>query len=646
LFAGIPHAGLNACIHYTMNKTIIIKNILLISFASLLGDSRWAGNIRTRCCSKIGKLFGGEFTVSSIRLTLTGRIIVKDLRLRYQGKSMISITLLQGAISMRSALKRKLRLSYIFIDHFNFVIGAAGTGNADALFSPSASKAIPFAKLQRKHYKRLFSLASLLFEQVPSKVGITTAAVVCHFGKTNHEIFLENLSLQSNVYKVTCRTSFPGLSSFLLQGSIDKKQQLFTIEALNSSNPGNGFSFLIPNRNIFFISKRNRLSFSKKGTGQVAIQVSLQDSTFNWNALASKPLDVSLIELEFNCGLTADSFRIDNTSTLKYNEIEMNVSACHYFPEKNVFQAGVFIKDISIAQFLHSFPFFHFTKIYELTFEGTVSGFQLHFEFRLDDPSEYSFSVTTKPGELKLAERPLTWPDINDPFIHEVYDNGKFVRSIHLSDTNKHFLSIDKIPRLLSAIIAYTEDMNFERHCGVDPEFIGYAIIENLTARKFARGGSTITMQLVRNLFLGHNKTIYRKVEEIFITLLLENIFNLPKKRILELYLNIIEFAPGVYGIQEACEYYFLAPPNELCIQDFLVLSYIIPRPKYFLEAFMCSSEQLKCNLKNHIQNYSKRLCECGIITPHDVDALNWNIKIKGKVLSLNMPEPEQYIIT
>jgi hypothetical protein len=621
-----------------MSKIIIIKNILLICLASFFPNSRRACNMRIKSCNKIEKLTGIGFTVSSIGVGINGKIFVKGLKLEFPEKFTIFISRLSLALSIRSFGRRRLRLSHLFIDHIGCTIIGPRKKNREAAHSITSSKDIIISRLQRRHYKRLFSIINFIFEQAPSSVKVNKMAIPCHFSGTSYEVYFEDLYLQNNTYTVTGNSSYPGLSPFNLRGRIDKKQQALTLEMTGASNLADPFSFVIKNKNISFSNKCTRLSFLRKGPSAICVGLSLQDSIINWKALASKPQDVSLLEMQLDCSLIANSFTVENTSTIKYNEIEMNVFASQPFYIGDKFKAGIYVKDISMAELLRSFPCFTFKKIYDLTFEGAISLIEVLFEVRLDEPSDYSFTVTSRSDQLKLAEYPGSWPDITIPFTHEVYDNGNFIRKIELCETNRDFLSFDKIPPLLSTIIAYTEDINFYHHCGVDDYFIGYALIENLEQKKFTRGGSTITMQLVRNLFLDHQKTIFRKIEEIFIALLLENIFNVPKKKILELYLNIIEFAPGIYGINEACQFYFLKPPQLLNLQECLVLSYIIPRPKYFLQAFMCSSEQLKRNLRTHIQSYCEKLCASGIISREDVNALSWSIKIKDKALSLICP--------
>ena len=112
------------------------------------------------------------------------------------------------------------------------------------------------------------------------------------------------------------------------------------------------------------------------------------------------------------------------------------------------------------------------------------------------------------------------------------------------------------------------------------------SIATDIKERSFARGGSTITMQLVKNVFLSRNKTIARKLEEILITWLIENQQIASKDRMFEVYLNIIEWGPMVYGANEASRFYFNKDVSRLTYSESIFLASIVPKPKWFRYSF------------------------------------------------------------
>jgi membrane peptidoglycan carboxypeptidase len=131
---------------------------------------------------------------------------------------------------------------------------------------------------------------------------------------------------------------------------------------------------------------------------------------------------------------------------------------------------------------------------------------------------------------------------------------------------------------LVHAVIT-NEDGGFYRHRGFNTDAVKEAIAENLKAGAFRRGAGTITMQLARNLYLGHDRTLSRKFREVVLAWILEHLTGLSKQRLLEIYLNIIEWGPDVHGAGEAAHWYFDRDPADLTIDEALFLTTLIPSP-------------------------------------------------------------------
>jgi len=132
---------------------------------------------------------------------------------------------------------------------------------------------------------------------------------------------------------------------------------------------------------------------------------------------------------------------------------------------------------------------------------------------------------------------------------------------------------------LKKAVIA-AEDSNFYNHNGIDFVAIQKAFETNQKKNKIKFGGSTITQQLAKNLYLWPERSYIRKILEAYYTLLLE--LYLSKNRILELYLNVIEWGNGIYGAEAAAFYYFKIPAKKLSMQQSIMLAAIIPNPRKY----------------------------------------------------------------
>ncbi|RYZ64065.1 MAG: hypothetical protein EOP09_16560, partial [Proteobacteria bacterium] len=154
------------------------------------------------------------------------------------------------------------------------------------------------------------------------------------------------------------------------------------------------------------------------------------------------------------------------------------------------------------------------------------------------------------------------------------------------------------------ALVA-AEDAKFWRHDGILIDSLLSALESNLKAGRVKFGGSTITMQLAKNLYLDRDKVISRKVQEIALAWVLEQ--NLSKAEILELYANAVEFAPSTYGISKAAKVYFNKSVGEMSVAESLFLASILPSPtRNFSESF-CQA-RISQGLRRRMQNVATGL--------------------------------------
>jgi monofunctional biosynthetic peptidoglycan transglycosylase len=134
-------------------------------------------------------------------------------------------------------------------------------------------------------------------------------------------------------------------------------------------------------------------------------------------------------------------------------------------------------------------------------------------------------------------------------------------------------------PFLVKAVLI-AEDDKFWSHEGFDYEAIQKALERDVKARRLKFGGSTITQQLSRNLYLSPEKSLLRKIREAIITWRMEK--TLPKRRILELYLNLVEWGDGIFGVEAASRHYYKKPSSELSPQEAAQLAAVLPNPRKY----------------------------------------------------------------
>ncbi|HXX65789.1 MAG TPA: biosynthetic peptidoglycan transglycosylase [Polyangiaceae bacterium] len=191
-------------------------------------------------------------------------------------------------------------------------------------------------------------------------------------------------------------------------------------------------------------------------------------------------------------------------------------------------------------------------------------------DLKLDYDIKDSCTVTEVPESLS--------PDqFQRPFVHRIYLPDGLVGDQLTGPGSSNWTPLDQISPYMQVAVLTTEDGAFRKHHGFNRASIRASIIANLKARRFVRGASTITMQLAKNLFLAREKTMARKLEEVVLTEYLEQSFS--KDELMELYLNVIEFGPSIYGITAAADYYFGRTPAELNLAECLFLASLLPSP-------------------------------------------------------------------
>ena len=212
----------------------------------------------------------------------------------------------------------------------------------------------------------------------------------------------------------------------------------------------------------------------------------------------------------------------------------------------------------------------------QIALEGVFAP-ELRLEVDMNHLNDLKLRIEGLPGTCRVTDLGRYSPDhLAERFAQEVRE-GVTKEGIFVGPDSGAYVSIDATTPVLQAATYVTEEGRFYQNKGFDLKLIRGAVRLNLERGRYAYGGSTISQQLVKNLFMTRNKTLSRKLEEAFIVWRMEEV--LTKDRILELYMNCIEYGPNLYGIKRAAEHYFGKKPQELTILESTFLSAIKPHP-------------------------------------------------------------------
>jgi len=201
---------------------------------------------------------------------------------------------------------------------------------------------------------------------------------------------------------------------------------------------------------------------------------------------------------------------------------------------------------------------------------------------RLSDPA--SFVVTQKLDFKPPRHMTPAIERLRGDFVNEVARASGGSRVIEVSPSSPDFIPLADVPPLFLRALLLAEDAGFYGHPGIDLREVPAALLADWARGGAARGASTITQQLAKNLFLSREKHLGRKLQELSLTFLLESA--LGKNRILEIYLNVIEWGPGLFGLRPAARAYFDREPRELTPAQMTFLVSLIPGPVKYQRSF------------------------------------------------------------
>lgn len=340
---------------------------------------------------------------------------------------------------------------------------------------------------------------------------------------------------------------------------------------------------------------------------------------------------VKFAHMVFDSRVTVDknSIALDSSSGLILNSIRVEPYIRLENSKSKIIDLKIHTQPTEATDFFYSLPEGMFEVVRDVEADGTLE-YILNFHFDSDQPDSVVFKSELKKSGFRLTKfGDGNLAKIRGPFRHSVYENDRLFRTFEVGPENPYFTVLDSISPLFQAAVLTSEDGNFYFHGGFNEEAFRKSIAANFKAGRFQRGGSTISMQLVKNVYLTRKKTIARKAEEALIVWLLESNRIVSKARMFEVYLNIVELGPGIYGVAEAAEFYFGKRPAQLDLAESIFLASLLPHPKWYRSSFDTSG-----NLKPHLSDYyrivSQFMLKKNLISQEQFDELKPEIILNG----------------
>lgn len=313
---------------------------------------------------------------------------------------------------------------------------------------------------------------------------------------------------------------------------------------------------------------------------------SVKNLLINHPKIASNDIVVPDAKINADMLIGENYLALDSSSTILLKNATIHPYLKYTLSPNKIYEVKVRAPEQDAQELFNSFPHGLFESLEGLKVSGKLK-YDLDFYLDSSLPDSVKFYSGLTPANFKILKLGKTnLQKINKDFIYTPYERGKPMRDIMIGPSNPNYTPLSEVSSNFKNAILTSEDPSFFTHKGFVQESIRKSFAVNFKEKRFVRGGSTISMQLVKNIFLSRQKTLARKAEEILIVWLIENNHLITKNRMLEVYFNIIEMGQNVYGIGEATRHYFGKRPSDLNIGEGIFLANIVPRPKIALYKF------------------------------------------------------------
>lgn len=493
------------------------------------------------------------------------------------------------------------------------------------------------------NYKsRIDQMFRLIFKHIPNTIQIKELMVIASINHHLVAIRMEELNIDDQKFESIALISEDSLNDkWKVGGIIQPATGAVGIRISRLGSHLVQIPYIRYRWGLLLAFDSLNINFHYKNTGgeesQINGNIHTQGQIINHARISPDDVHLESGSADFSLNFRESDVEIDSSTRVTYNGQSFHFFARYdNLPEKRI-QIHIHEPDFAAATFFESLPQGLFTDLAGIKVKGRLS-FLLNFDLNPAQPDSLKFTSRLKSRDFSILNYGNTdFRLIDSNFQYSAYEKGLIIRSFEVGPGNPNFRRLDQIPKHLQYAIMTSEDGAFFHHNGFLPDAIRESIITNIKQKRFARGGSTISMQLVKNVFLTHNKNITRKIEEMLITWLIESQHLSSKERMLEVYLNIIETGPMIYGVNEATEFYFNKDVSKLTLAESIFIASIIPNPKWFRYSFDTNG-----NLRDHLKAYyelvSLKMLRKGWISQEEFDDLKPEVELKGPAKKMLAP--------
>lgn len=564
---------------------LLLGLVLLFAFRNTILDK-----VIHRIDAKLEREYQSNLTIQKAEFHGLTNLEFHDISLvPYEKDTLVSISELKTSVSFWKLLVGDIQLGKLEITNgFIQLVKTKNGSNFDAFLHSKKEKD---STAEVNYAKLLNRISSNLMDLVPTDMQVKGFAfriddngnkVVFDF----NQLALTNKKLTTIIQVTSDKFS----QQWSINGFADPRDRKADLTFTNTKNDTIRIPYIDKKFNLKtgFKSIHFNLENLAMNSGELHIDgySSIENLFVNHAKIASKDVIIKNARFDYHWIVGERFIALDSTSTVQLNKIKCQPSLSYTNEKDKVYALKLKIPKMKAQDFITSLPTGLFHHFEGMEAQGNFS-YALNFEYNNHKPKDIIFTSKLKPEGIKITkygEADLN--KINGEFVYRAIDKGVLQRPINVGPGNGNYTPLSQMSPYLKKCVLTSEDPSFMTHRGFINEAFKESITKNIKTKKFTRGASTISMQLVKNVFLTREKTLSRKLEEILLVYILENNRISSKDRMLEVYFNVIEWGPNVYGIAEASQFYFQKKPWDLNVNQCLFLATIIPNPKGFMAKF------------------------------------------------------------
>lgn len=607
---------------------LLLGLVLLFSFRNTILDK-----VIHRIDAKLEREYQCNFTIQKAEFNGLTNLEFHDISLvPHEKDTLVSIGELKTSVSFWKLLVGDIQLGKLEINKgFIQLVKTKNGSNFDAFLHSKKEKD---STAEVNYAKLLNRISSNLMDLVPTDMQVKGFAFRID-DKGNKVVFdFNELSLSNKKLTTIIQVTSDKFSQqWSINGFADPRDRKADLTFANTKNDTIRIPYIDKKFNLKsgFKSIHFNLENLAMNNGELHIDgySSIENLFVNHAKIASKDVIIKKARFDYHWIVGERFIALDSTSTVQLNNIKCQPYLSYTNEKDKVYALKLKIPKMKAQDFISSLPAGLFRHFEGMEAKGNFS-YALNFEYNDHRPNNVVFDSKLKPEGIKITKYgEANLNKINGEFVYRAIDKGVLQRPITIGSGNGNYTPLSQMSPYLKKCVLTSEDPSFMTHRGFINEAFKESITKNIKTKKFTRGASTISMQLVKNVFLTREKTLSRKLEEILLVYILENNRISSKDRMLEVYFNVIEWGPNVYGIAEASQFYFQKRPWDLNVNQCLFLATIIPNPKGFMAKFDANNK-LKPAAKQTERFLTNLMFKRNILMANDTIG-NFPLEISGQ---------------